>query len=333
MNFSKFLSGRQLSWVRGVKNINIFDGLKPYFFYLLIISFFFIASFAISFKRQEINGNLPAVVLGTSKKAVKLPPVPVLEKNVKGYPVISANAALAIDLGSHVSLYEKDPDKKLLPASTTKIMTALVALNYYQENDIVEINGLKTAGQRLGLSGGEKYRAQDLISALLIYSANDAVEALAHSYFGGQEAFVERMNQKAKELRLVNTHFENAIGFDGLGHYSTARDLVKVSEVAMRNDFFRETVATKEKTISEISGKQSFLLSSTNELLGSVDGVMGVKTGWTENARENLVTYIERGGKEVLIAVLGSSDRFGETKELIDWIFSNYNWKEVKLID
>jgi D-alanyl-D-alanine carboxypeptidase len=118
---------------------------------------------------------------------------------------------------------------------------------------------------------------------------------------------------------------------DENGHYSTAKDLVRVAEVAMKNPRFAEIVGTKEIVAKSVDGKNLHKLVNINALLGNVEGVLGVKTGWTENARENLVTYLERDNHKIMIALLGSQDRFGETKEIIDWIFRNYQWREVKL--
>src|SRR5258706_423742 len=160
--------------------------------------------------------------------------------------------------------------------------------------------------------------------------ANDAAETLAQDYPGGYDAFINAMNTKAQDLSMTNSHFDNPVGLDGDGQRSTAKDLVRVSEVAMRNSEFAKVVGTKNITVHDDSTKFSYNLRNVNELLGSVPGVMGVKTGWTENARENLVTYIERDNHKIMIAILGSQDRFGETKELIDWIFTNYKWQEVK---
>lgn len=299
-------------------------------FFLILATFVFIATLSISLSSEGFRDSVKKVLVGSDKKSNEvLPDLPVFVGE-KDFPVISAQAVLAIDLPSQVPLYEKDPDKKLLPASTTKIMTALVALNYYRDDDILVVDGINSPGQKLGLGKGERYKAISLIEATLIYSANDAAETLAKNYIGGEEAFVERMNDKAREMRLTNSHFENVVGYDSLNHYSTARDLVRVAEVAMRDPKFAAIVSTKSKVINDLDGKRTFTLNSTNELLGKVEGVVGVKTGWTENARENLVTYVERDGKKVLIAVLGSSDRFGETRELIDWIFSNYEWQKVQ---
>jgi D-alanyl-D-alanine carboxypeptidase len=182
----------------------------------------------------------------------------------------------------------------------------------------------------MGLINGEKMKVEDLLYGLLVYSANDAAEVLAQNYPGGRDAFVGAMNAKAVELHLENTSFKNPTGLDGNGHVTTARDLIRGASLAMQIPEFARIVGTKQAVVKSENGKIVHRLTNINELLGVVEGVLGVKTGWTENARENLVTYIERDNKKIMIALLGSQDRFGETKELIDWIFANYAWKEVK---
>ena len=139
------------------------------------------------------------------------------------------------------------------------------------------------------------------------------------------------MNLKAEELGLNNTFFDNPSGLDGEGHVTTARDLVRMSEVAMNRPLFREIVGTKEMIVKSEDKEISHKLVNINELIGKVEGVLGVKTGWTQNARENLVTYIERDDKRVIIVILGSQDRFGETEKLIDWTFNSYEWKKVEV--
>ncbi len=260
------------------------------------------------------------------------PPVPVISKNAT-FPIFSAQGVLAVDLTSGVTLFEKDADKALLPASTTKIVTALVAMDAFNKDDVIEIGNIAIEGQKMGLKKGEKIKVSDLLYGLLVYSANDAAEALAQNYSGGKDGFVLAMNNFAQRLHLENTNFTNPSGLDGGGNHivSTARDLIRVSSYAMKNSEFAKIVGTKEITVKSIDGKVAHRLVNLNELLGKVPGVLGIKTGWTESARENLITYIERDGHKIMIAVLGSQDRFGETKELITWIFANYSWQEVKV--
>jgi len=296
---------------------------KNNFIFLLILSFIFISTTAIS---SVIIITTP--LIKQTKNSKKFPSIPILI-NSNSFPIISAQSVLAIDLMSGIALYEKDPDTQLLPASTNKIITALVALDYFPLNHIVTVGIVKVDGQKIGLIYGTKISIENLLYALLVYSANDAAEVIAQNYPGGYDAFIQSMNTKAKELSMTNSQFQNPIGLDGPTQFSTARDLVRATEVAMRNKIFAKIVGTKNVTITDETGNIKYDIDNINQLLGNVTGVMGVKTGWTQNARENLVTYLERDDKKIIIALLGSQDRFGETKELIDWIFANYQWQEV----
>lgn len=300
---------------------------KNNFLYLVMLTLIFVASTALAISGDAVKliGELPVV----AKEVRTFPPVPILSDG-SSFPVISAEGVLAVDLGSGMSLYEKNADGPLLPASTTKIVTALVALDAFPLDQIITIGKTSVDGQKMGLTTGEQMKVEDLLYGLLVYSANDAAEVFAQNYPGGYDAFITAMNVKAKDLGMSSSKFVNPVGLDEDGQITTSRDLVRASEVAMRNPEFAKIVGTKQISVSDASGKISYNLKNINLLLGTVPGVMGVKTGWTENARENLVTYIERDGHKVIIAVLGSQDRFGETKELIDWIFTNYKWQEVK---
>jgi len=295
--------------------------------YLSILSFVFVTSTALLLTKNSVPLRSRIV---TNEKAFT--PVPVLASD-SSFPIISAQAALAVDLNSGVSLYEKNPDKSLLPASTTKIVTALTAMDYYPRDTVLTVGKVGIDGQKMGLVTGEKIKVSDLLYGLLVYSANDAAKVLAQNYCAGtcgEAAFVQAMNVKALHLSLKNTKFSNPAGLDdGDGHMTTARDLVRVSSVAMQIPEFAKIVGTKSIVVKSTDGKIVHRLTNINELLGKVAGVEGVKTGWTEGARENLVTYINRDNHKVMIAILGSQDRFGETRELIDWIFGNYSWQPV----
>lgn len=254
--------------------------------------------------------------------------LPVL-MNSLSFPVVSAQAVYVVDLESNVVMYEKNPQGQLLPASTTKIMSAIVALENFNLNENIVIGNLKSVGQKMGLYEREKINIKDVLKGMLIYSGNDAADALADNYPQGRSAFVQEMNRKAKEIGAMNTSFTNPSGLDEYGHFSTAQDLVKIAAYAMKNPIFSEIVNTRQTIVTSTDGKIKHVLSNTNLLLGVVEGVMGIKTGWTENARENLVTYIERDGHKIILATLGSQDRFGETREIINWIFSSYKWLNV----
>jgi D-alanyl-D-alanine carboxypeptidase (penicillin-binding protein 5/6) len=306
---------------------------KDHFLFLVTLAFIFISTSALALSKSTTL--LYSNVVEEPSVDRKFPPNPVLAIT-DSFPILSAQGALAVDVDSGISLYEKDSDTKLLPASTTKIVTALVALDSYPLDQVITVGKLDVIGQKMGLFSGEQITVENLLYGLLVYSANDAAEVLAQNYPGGYDVFITAMNAKAKELSMINSNFQNPTGLDGNNQITTAKDLVRVSEVAMRNPIFSKMVGTKSVTFSDVYGKVKFNLKNINQLLGVVPGVLGVKTGWTENARENLVTYLERDGqngdtRKVMIAVLGSQDRFGETKELIDWIFSNYDWQEVSV--
>ena len=241
-------------------------------------------------------------------------------------PSVSAMSALAVDLASGKVLFEKEPELPVFPASTTKIMTALVALDTYPLSQVVTIDKVYIDGQKMGLILGEQIKVEDLIYGLLVSSANDAAEVLAGNYPGGRDVFIAAMNIKAKELGLKNTLFINPSGLDSNGQLTTSTDLIRASSYAIKNPEFARIVATKAITVKSVDEKYVHNLKNINRLLGEVDGVKGIKTGYTEGARENLVTYVERDGRRIVTAVLGSKDRFGESKNIIEWIFANYTW-------
>ncbi len=256
---------------------------------------------------------------------------PVLKSGVFSFPILSAQSVMVLDLDSEVCLYEKNPESRMLPASLTKLVTALVALDYFPLNQPLSFSGQYVEGQKMGLGKGETLMVEDAIKALLVYSANDAAYLLAENYPGGVGAFVSAMNKKALSLGANSTHFENPTGFDGGNHKTTVLDLVKISKAVLKNSKIMEIVSQKEIVLSDLSSGKQYHLQNTNKLLTEVEGVLGLKTGWTENARENLITYYQKDGKRLLFILLGSQDRFGETKELINWVLENYDWLWVEV--
>ena len=224
--------------------MDFINSLKKNFLFFLILCFVFIASSALAL---SVEGGERHTFL--SKKEKTFADLPVL-KNDYSVPILSAQAVLAVDLNSSITLYEKEPDKHLLPASTTKIVTALVAMEYYPLDKTLTVRTVNVDGRKMGLVAGERITIEDLLYGLLLYSANDAAEVLAENYLGGRKGFIFAMNQKAKELNLDNTYFSNPSGLDGNGHVSTARDMVRVSWVAMGNPLFSKIVSTKEKSFA-----------------------------------------------------------------------------------
>lgn len=312
--------------------------IDPYrLMYLSMASFVFVASFALSIDKLNSLRNPKIVTINDSLEFRKYPSIPIIS-NKNEHPEFSAEAVLAVDANSGVILFSKNPDLRVYPASTTKMITALTAMDYYDLDRVIKVGNVNVVGQKMKLLPGESISVRDLISGLLIFSANDAAEVLAQNYCVtnaseecGRDYFIDAMNQKAMEIHLDNTTFLNPTGLDNEGHLSTARDLSRIALEGMKNPLFRELVGTKEVDVESVDGVVKHKLSNLNELLGEVEGVLGVKTGWTENAKENLVTLIERDDRDVVIVVLGSDDRFGETKTLIDWVFTSYDWKDVNV--
>lgn len=244
-------------------------------------------------------------------------------------PVLSAQSVVVQDAHGKTLMYQKNPDIKLLPASTTKIMTALVALDYYTLTDVLVVQSEERAiGSTMKLVKNESITVENLLYGLLVDSGNDAALALADNYEGGYEGFVKAMNQKASELHLDHTLYKNPSGVESYGHTTTARDLAVLASVAVANPIINKIMQTREITVTDLSGEISHSMVNTNELLGEVDGLKGLKTGWTEHAGECLVSYVERNGNGVIIVVLNSSDRFGETIKLINWVFEHHSWQQ-----
>jgi D-alanyl-D-alanine carboxypeptidase len=257
--------------------------------------------------------------------------------NLEEPPNLTAHSVLVLDKNSAVILWSKNERIWLLPASTVKIMTALVALDHYQLSDILTVGKVSLQGQDMELVAGEQISAQNLLYGLLLASANDAALILAQNYPGGEKAFIKAMNDKAAELNLTDSYFVNPTGLDSdeeghlLAHYSytTALDLARLSVWALQNPFFTQTITQEKIEVTDITGKTKHALYNVNQLLGKIEGLKGIKTGWTEEAGECLVAYVQKNGQEIVTVVLGSQDRFGETSRLINWVFRNFSWQKV----
>jgi len=245
---------------------------------------------------------------------------------------VSAKSVVVQDLTSGVYVYKRNSTEKLAPASTTKVISALVVLDTMNLDDVVTVGPIMHDGQVMGLVEGERITVENLLYGMLIQSGNDAGYALAAYYPGGLEAFVGAMNNKARDLHLSNSHFANPVGYDDPNHYMTAEDLSRLADVALSNKTIAKMVGIPQITVSDVTHTYFHKLSNVNQLLGKIPGVAGIKTGWTEEAGENLVTLIERNGRRVIIVVLKSADRFNDTITLINWTFANIEWQtyEVK---
>jgi len=241
-------------------------------------------------------------------------------------PYISAQSAIVVDVNSKAVMYMKNPDLKLHPASTTKMLTALVAYDQYPLEKVASISSPLRAGQIMLLQHNENITVENLIKGLLIHSANDAAYALADLDPNGMDGFVAKMNRQLETFGLKDSYFLEPAGLSNGKHLSTVHDLAIIGSHLMENEYLAKIVATKNETVHDVTNTIPHELTAINQLLDKVPGMKGIKTGWTESAGECFVSYVERDGHTIITAVLGSYDRFGETVKLIDWAFANHKW-------
>lgn len=236
---------------------------------------------------------------------------------------IPAHSILLKELKSGRVLYHHNAEKRLSPASLTKIMSALIILENGRLDDLVTVskNAARAPKTHLRLKVGEVYRLKDLLKAMMMVSANDACLAAIEHVGGKEEQFVKLMNAKATVLGLHDTHFSNGCGFDGSNHYSTAEDLARLSEVAMRNAVFRDVVKEEREIITPVTGYRTYVLHNTNRLLGRIPGVEGVKTGFTSKAGRCLIAKVSQSETDLLLVILNSNRRWTTAKSLIDYGF------------
>ena len=240
-------------------------------------------------------------------------------------PRLLAKAAILADEATGQVLFERNPDAGRAMASTTKVMTALLALERLDERRVVTIgSGPPRVGEEsLRLRQGERLTVRQLLLGLLVKSANDAGVALAEAVDGSEAAFVRRMNRKAAALRLTATHYVTPYGLDRPGHQTSARDLAHLWEVAMRRADFRSLVATRGARIpgSPLSLRR---FVTTNQLLGSYHWTVGGKTGYTNRAGRCLVASASRGGRRLVAVALGSPNAFADVQALFEYGFVSY---------
>ena len=253
--------------------------------------------------------------------------IEVTASNVSELPKTNSRRYIVYDRISKSMIIGKNEDVKSAMASTTKIMTTIVILEKADLNEKVTVSAKAggTGGSRLGLKRGDKASVRDLLYGLMLRSGNDAAVALAEHVGGSVKGFAELMNEKAIELGLTNTHFVTPHGLDDANHYTTALELAKLTDYAMDNETFAKIVGTKSTTI--YINNQPRQINNTNELLGVLNGVVGVKTGFTNNAGRCLVTETKRNNMDIITIVLGADTKKDRTKDsvnLIEYTFSKY---------
>ena len=234
-------------------------------------------------------------------------------------PGDSSLCSVVVEAESGDIIFEKNAHERRGPASTTKIMTALVALENSRTDDIVKIDprAVGTEGSSAYLCAGEKVLLSDLLYAVMLGSANDAAAAIAYHIGGSIEGFAEMMNARAEKLGLSDTHFENPHGLDGESHYTSAYDLAMIAREALKNEKFREIVSTKTKAIKLSDGNVSRVFRNHNRLLFEYDDIIGVKTGFTKKCGRTLVSAAERDGVTVICVTLCDGDDWRDHRRLL----------------
>lgn len=235
-------------------------------------------------------------------------------------PRLSAEAAILIENRTGTVLYAKNPHEKRAPASTTKILTAILALELGRLDDIATVSrkAASTPGSSARLYTGQKIRLVDLLHGLLLSSGNDAAVAIAEHIAGSESAFVDLMNERAAQLGAKNSRFQNPHGLDAPGHFSTAYDLAILGRLALLYPVFGEIV--RKRTYEYDQGAWS----NTNQLLWRYEEVEGIKTGTTSQAGYCLVAAASRDGMQLISVVLGSDDRWSDSVRLLQYGFENF---------
>lgn len=240
-------------------------------------------------------------------------------------PEISAVAAVVIDQASGKVIYEKNMHDEHYPASTTKIMTALLVLeNMDLDKKITLPEDYVNVGEtNIGLQAGARQTVEELLMATMLYSANDAAQALAIGMAETEQDFVDLMNLKVAELGLEHTHFTNPHGLHNESHYTSAYDLAMIARAAMENPEFKRIVTTPSFTIHKLNGEENYTAYNRNSLLTQYAFADGIKTGYTKQAGNCIVASATQNDMQLIVVLLNSSDIFGESQTMLEWGFDN----------
>ena len=299
-----------------------FQNIKRILFEIFFISIpFILASFLLIVRAMDetVEKAIAQQNIRSYKETYSAKPYPILDSS--HIPDISAYAALIMDDASQVVLFAKNPRFRFSMASTTKLMTALIGLDYFAKDDILTVSRVGVEGAVAGFPRGEKLFFDDLLYALLLPPGNDAALAIADNYPGGVASFITAMNKKARVLYLNETNFSDPAGLGDSG-YTTVSNLARMTSFAIKNETIARITGTKQKVIANVDGSREYSLSNLNKLLG-VDGVVGVKTGYTQEAGEVLITAKVENGHTYIIIVMNSRDRFLDTQKLLSFLSDN----------
>lgn len=252
-------------------------------------------------------------------------------------PNITADYAILIEAATGRVIYEKNADEKAYPASTTKMLTCVLAIEKGDLDKTLSVSqrAAWTEDPYVGFQQGDMLKERDLLKALMMVSDNSSAVVLAEGIGGTVEGFAKMMNDKAKEIGLTNSHFVTPNGLPDDDHYSTARDMAKIAAYGWHNEKFREFSGTEMDTIEWVSPvNKRMVVKNSNKLLGTMPGVNGIKTGWTNAAGGCLAASAKRDGVQLIAVVLHSDDvntRFTEAGKLLEYGFSKV--KKMKSMD
>lgn len=244
--------------------------------------------------------------------------------SVQAEPGVSAKAAILIEANSGKILYQKNAQQKLPMASTTKIMTSLIALESGNLDEwfTVDENAIKVEGSSMGLQAGDQVTMRTLAYGMLLQSGNDAANAVAVKLAGSAEAFAEKMNERAQQIGMANSHFVTPSGLDNEEHYSTAEDMAKLARTALQNDGFREICSTYQTKLEYGNPPYTRWMTNHNRLLKEYEGTIGVKTGFTKKSGRCLVSAAERDGVRLIAVTLNAPSDWSDHKAMFDYGFS-----------
>lgn len=243
----------------------------------------------------------------------------------------NADCACVVSMMTGEVVFSKNIDERHAMASTTKIMTAIVALEHCKLDDVVFVsaNAASQEGSSAYVKENHRLYLRDALYGLMLNSGNDIAVAIAESVAGNVEAFVELMNEKALELGLSNTHFANPNGLDNPEHFTTAFDLAVIARYAMSNSDFREIAATQAYQAKPLNDEEILYFSNHNKMLGLYEGATGIKTGYTKSTGRCLVSSAKRDDMEFIAVTLDDSDDWNEHIEMLDYAFAKYYPKKI----
>ena len=244
-------------------------------------------------------------------------------------PTVSAQSAVVINAETKEIIYEKNAYQHRSMASTTKIMTSILAIESGRLSEVVTAENMQAEGSSIGLENGNKLTLEALVWGMMLESGNDAAKLTANFLSGSEESFSLLMNNKALKIGMYDTNFVTASGLDDKNHYSTAYDMALLGSYAVSNPLFREICSSKTKTVRFIEPEISKTFSNHNKLLSYYDGIIGIKTGFTKKSGRCLVSACERDGAVLVAVTLNAGDDWNDHMKLYDYGFEACESKEV----